>query len=397
MKHSFLTSNLLCHVVAQIFFAWLESTKDRVGKTVQKEKWIKAQTIVRKWKERLSTQGEAPELNHKELEKDVGFMCHLSMTFDNFRPFLKGWYLTLNSWRPNRDERGWKLKDKDWRRLVASEEWRQLVDADWDNDDAHSDKFEDWYRQANHKAPKVVRPVPRLFTDMEALHRLLVCKDPPVLNVRVRNISFVVYGFADASGSGFGSSYQYDDGIRYRVGVWGKDSQEESSNWREFTNCVDSITAEAKEGRLTNAVVFLFTDNSTTESAWYKGSSSSKTLLELVIRLKELETHYSMTINLIHVAGTRMIDQGTDGISRGSLTEGVMEGRNMLSFIPIHKSALIRHHGLQEWFSQWTGHNAHFCEPIDWFELAHGMQEGSVFFFFPTHLSLGSTSKLVKD
>lgn len=46
---------------------------------------------------------------------------------------------------------------------------------------------------------------------------------------------------------------------------------------------------------------------------------------------------------MIHVAGTRMIAQGTDGCSRGVFMEGVMAGKSMLGlFIDLDKSAFAR-------------------------------------------------------
>jgi hypothetical protein len=44
-----------------------------------------------------------------------------------------------------------------------------------------------------------------------------------------------------------------------------------------------------------------------------------------------------------------MIAEGGDGVSRGSLNEGVMLGVSMLSFIPLHLSALERSPPLLEW------------------------------------------------
>jgi hypothetical protein len=39
-----------------------------------------------------------------------------------------------------------------------------------------------------------------------------------------------LYGFADASGSGFGSSFRLSDGLSLRIGTWGKDDEDNSSN-----------------------------------------------------------------------------------------------------------------------------------------------------------------------
>ena len=53
-------------------------------------------------------------------------------------------------------------------------------------------------------------------------------------------------------------------------------------------------------------------------------------------------------MHVIHVAGTRMIAQGTDGLSRGIPMEGVMTGVDMLFFVDISKGAFERHLPLLE-------------------------------------------------
>ena len=50
-----------------------------------------------------------------------------------------------------------------------------------------------------------------------------------------------------------------------------------------------------------------------------------------------------------HVAGTRMIAKGGDGLSRGALNEGVMRGEDLLCFIPFHLSAIKREPNLMDW------------------------------------------------
>lgn len=108
-------------------------------------------------------------------------------------------------------------------------------------------------------------------------------------------------------------------------------------------NLVEFTESEAERGRLRNCEYFLFTDNSTAESCYYRGTSSSRILHSLVLRLRLLEMKYGMLIHIIHVSGTRMIDQGTDAASRGSMMEGVLAGKDMLSFVDLAKTALERH------------------------------------------------------
>ena len=82
--------------------------------------------------------------------------------------------------------------------------------------------------------------------------------------------------------------------------------------------------------------MFLFTDNSTAESVYFKGNSSSRKLFELMLRLRKLEMDASLILHVVSVAGTRMIKEGRDGDTRGDLTQGVMAGRPILEYIPLH-------------------------------------------------------------
>jgi hypothetical protein len=58
-------------------------------------------------------------------------------------------------------------------------------------------------------------------------------------------------------------------------------------------------------------------------------------------------------LHVIHVAGTRMIWQGTDGLSRGDSSAGVMTGDSVLSFVPLHLSATDRSTSLIGWVREW--------------------------------------------
>jgi hypothetical protein len=137
---------------------------------------------------------------------------------------------------------------------------------------------------------------------------------------------------------------------------------------------VESLEDEAEDGRLANSVVCFFTDNSTVETAVYKGTSKSRKLLALVIRLKVLEARHSIHLVVCHVAGTRMIAEGGDGVSRGLLNEGVMAGEEILSFIPLHLSALERSESLLSWITSWTTQKLEVLAPEDWYELGHGIR-----------------------
>ena len=114
---------------------------------------------------------------------------------------------------------------------------------------------------------------------------------------------------------------------------------------------------------------FHFTDNSVVEAAVFKGTSSNQKLFELVLNLKELELTEGLRIHLVHVAGTRMIEQGTDSLSRGSMFEGVMKTGDMLSWVPLHLSALTVQPNLMDWLRSWfiTPFTLQPLTPYDWY------------------------------
>ena len=78
--------------------------------------------------------------------------------------------------------------------------------------------------------------------------------------------------------------------------------QEESSNYRELRNLVEMIEALVKDGTLKGHELFMFTDNSTAESAFFKGTSSSEKLFNLVLRLRRIEMEGHLFIHLVHVS-----------------------------------------------------------------------------------------------
>lgn len=82
-------------------------------------------------------------------------------------------------------------------------------------------------------------------------------------------------------------------------------------------------------------------------------------------------------IHMVHVPGTRMIEQGTDGLSRGDVSEGVMTGCSMLEFVLLHKSALQRQPSIAQWVLSWIPDSkAQFLQPEDWFDVGHGTRGG---------------------
>lgn len=116
----------------------------------------------------------------------------------------------------------------------------------------------------------------------------------------------------------------------------------------------------------------MFTNNSTAEAASHKGTSSSKPLFLLILQLWELEMHHGLFLHVIHVAGTWMRQQGTDGLSRSWLDTGVLSGTDMLSFVPLHMSALDLQASLARWVHLWfLDLPCTWLQPFDWLTKGH--------------------------
>ena len=185
--------------------------------------------------------------------------------------------------------------------------------------------------------------------------------------MRSISVYMLAYGFSVAFVSGFGSTIQKEGQVSYRMGIWGKNEDGESSNWKEFENVVQTLEAESENGGLGGSLVILAVDNATVESCLYKGNSSGPKLYDLILGFKQLELHSGARFIVPHMPGDRMKSQGTDGMSRGNLKEGVSLGQSMLSFCPWHLSALDRNPHLKAWLLSTFGNDTEFLKPEDWF------------------------------
>jgi hypothetical protein len=273
-------------------------------------------------------------------------------------PYLKGLHLTLDSWRPNRDEDGWRLTSE--YEVKVGETNDPLV------------------------APPRVKAVPRLADDLGALEELTEMTEAPKVQARPTATATAGFMFGDASGVGFGQSLWLlgREDVDMFYGLWDKKTSGNSSNWREFYNQVLGVERGIKSGNIPNGTeIFLFTDNFVTEWAFHRGTSKSKMLFDLILRLRKLEMRGKLFIHLIWVAGTRMIEQGTDGVSWGDLSNGVMTGRSMLEFVPLNQGVDTRGAELVAWMGEAAGDNWITLEPQGWFHDAH--TQGGNFIWCP--------------
>ncbi len=157
-----------------------------------------------------------------------------------------------------------------------------------------------------------VAPVPQLKTDLDSLSRLMYHDTPPVQLVHTKKISVTTYGFRDTSSSGFGSTLLLPGGVTsFQHGVWGHDADSLTSNFRELAKLVAAVEEGIVDETLHNSELFLFNDN------W-----------------------------------TRMIAQGTDGLSHGDYTTGVMAGAAFKPLLKLicHAVPLGSMHGIDLFF-----------------------------------------------
>jgi len=206
-----------------------------------------------------------------------------------------------------------------------------------------------------------------------------LCYTPaaPMHIVQPNKQIWVEYGFGNASGSGLGSSFTTSVGLRVRIGVWGRDAEDKSSNWQELSNVVETLRDLYEVGELVGGEVFIFTDNTVAEVAYHNGTSSNEVLFELVLRLRKLELHAGAKVHVIHCAGMQMIAQGKDGLLQGDLTEGVMEGLDTTKFVPIHLGTVtVVGDPLVDWLQSWAGANAHPLEATEWFTVGQDLGVG---------------------
>ena len=101
----------------------------------------------------------------EELRSDRGFLIYITRTYRTLNTFLKGIHLTLDGWRDNRGDDGWKL---------AKNHMRQKN---------HSNKE---VNQSPHDYPDLVKSVPCLLGNLQTLAELTGMESAPVILVQTQ-------------------------------------------------------------------------------------------------------------------------------------------------------------------------------------------------------------------
>ncbi len=179
-----------------------------------------------------------------------------------------------------------------------------------------------------------VRPVARFLHDLENLAQLTEANSPPRQLYRARHTA-ALFVIGDASGKANGAVVVTQYGLDYASGVWSQQWRGKSSNVREAENLtrLERLASQFAIGMvkrlerlnegagLADHEVFVLTDNSAFEGAYYKRHSVSKELSDIVFRLYKTQRDGGFILHLLHILGKRMKATEVDGRYGASLGE----------------------------------------------------------------------------
>jgi hypothetical protein len=126
--------------------------------------------------------------------------------------------------------------------------------------------------------------------------------------------------WGDGSGTGTGGTIESPDEpeIETWMGAWSPRVLHHTSNWKELRTLLWTLERLGRRRQnLHGVTMFYFTDNMTTYYIVQNGSSKSPELHKLIRAIKLWEVITGCRVEVIHVPGDLMIEEGTDGLSRG--------------------------------------------------------------------------------
>jgi hypothetical protein len=138
--------------------------------------------------------------------------------------------------------------------------------------------------------------------------------------VRSHRSGTLVPTWGDGSGTGTGGTIDLPNHpFATWMGQWSPTVFKFSSNWKELKTLLLTLQQVSTTDResVRGATLFYFTDNSTTYWITKGGSSPSPGLHSLLEDILLLAVDLECHLQVVHVPGVVMINQGTDGLSRG--------------------------------------------------------------------------------
>eukprot|EP00804_Cyclotella_cryptica_P009181 CCRYP_003237-RA/>CCRYP_003237-RA protein AED:0.49 eAED:0.30 QI:0/0/0/0.75/1/1/4/0/697 len=135
------------------------------------EKWRKMKDILKYWSDVVQS-GET-RLDHKRLLSDRGFLVYVTRAYPPLIPYVKGFHLTAEMWRGNRDADGWKLPPE---KMTDKMEMDDGVVIERDEDEAAAAysmrKLLSSKTVLHAPMDGVTQPAPRLMDNLKALIKL---------------------------------------------------------------------------------------------------------------------------------------------------------------------------------------------------------------------------------
>jgi hypothetical protein len=95
-------------------------------------------------------------------------------------------------------------------------------------------------------------------------------------------------------------------------------------------------------------------------------------LFELLVTLYKLQMKYDLVSHVIWIAGTCMIQQGTDGLSRGEEMGPATQGLSLVEVAPLHLGGLEQSPQVLDWIHSCTGVlQLEVISPEGWYTNGH--------------------------
>ena len=113
----------------------------------------------------------------------------------------------------------------------------------------------------------------------------------------------------------------------------------------------------------------LFTDNLVFEGIFYKGASKIPPLFKIVLRFYQVHMIGYLILNIVHIAGTIIIETVVDWLLRGNKLGLIIRGLNQLQFVSLYQGVVERSTTVGLWLRLRWVNSFSRMSPSGWFEL----------------------------
>lgn len=183
--------------------------------------------------------------------------------------------------------------------------------------------------------------------------------------------------FGDGSGTGTGGTIEVPGTeMSMWMGQWAPLTRNRTSNWKELKTLMLTLQeiAVAHPDEVAGSTLFYFTDNTPTYYVSAAGSSPSPGLHEQVEQIRHLELALDCRLQVVHIPGKAIIEQGTDGLSRGVWISEWHRGKDPRELTEsIFRPTPVQPHLITQTCQQ-LGWNPHACRISDWRDPLQGHQ-----------------------